>query len=203
MKTLQVTRQANGGLHCATFASAVADAHPALRNYSAAILVPSSTCSTLAAPYLNQMVCAPDHRPSCRACPTEPHGRASAASPIARADGVSDMTPNTAYIYLSVAIISEVIGTLALKSSDGFSKVYPSLTVIAGYAVAFFFLSLALRTVPVGIAYAIWAGAGTALIVLVSAVLLKQSLDAAALIGIPLIVAGIVIINLGSQAAAH
>jgi small multidrug resistance pump len=113
------------------------------------------------------------------------------------------MTPNMAYVYLSVAIISEVIGTLALKSSDGFSKVYPSVTVIAGYAVAFFFLSLTLRTVPVGIAYAIWAGAGTALIVLVSAVLLKQSLDAAALIGIPLIVAGIVIINLGSHAAAH
>jgi small multidrug resistance pump len=123
--------------------------------------------------------------------------------PIARADGVPDMTPNTAYIYLSVAIISEVIGTLALKSSDGFSKVYPSVTVLAAYAVAFFFLSLTLRTVPVGIAYAIWAGAGTALIVLVSAVLLKQSLDAAALIGIPLIVAGIVIINLGSHAAAH
>src|SRR5262245_37602795 len=108
-----------------------------------------------------------------------------------------------AYIYLSAAILSEVIGTLTLKSSDGFSKLHPSLIVIAAYAVAFFFLSLALRTMPVGIAYAIWAGAGTALIVLVSAVLLKQGLDAAALIGIPLIVAGIVIINLGSQAAVQ
>ena len=112
-----------------------------------------------------------------------------------------------AYIYLTAAIITEVIGTLALKASDGFSKFQPSAIVVAGYATAFFFLSRTLRTMPVGIAYAIWAGSGTALIVLVGAMLFKQSPDTDALIGIvgiALILAGIVVINLGwSEISAH
>jgi len=112
---------------------------------------------------------------------------------------------NMAYIYLIIAaIITEVIGTLALKASDGFSKFQPSAIVVAGYATAFFFLSRTLRTMPVGIAYAIWAGSGTALIVLVGAMLFKQSPDTDALIGIALILAGIVVINLGSsEISAH
>lgn len=111
---------------------------------------------------------------------------------------------NMAYIYLTAAIITEVIGTLALKASDGFSKFQPSAVVVAGYATAFFFLSRTLRTMPVGIAYAIWAGSGTALIVLVGAILFKQSPDTDALIGIALILAGIVVINLGSsEISAH
>jgi small multidrug resistance pump len=109
---------------------------------------------------------------------------------------------NMAYIYLTAAIITEVIGTLALKASDGFSKFQPSAIVVTGYAAAFFFLSLALRTMPVGIAYAIWAGSGTALIVLVGAILFRQTPDTDALIGIALILAGIVVINLGSSEMA-
>ena len=108
-----------------------------------------------------------------------------------------------AYLYLTVAIVSEVVGTLALKASDGFSKLQPSLIVLAGYAASLFFLSLAFRTLPVGVAYAIWAGLGTALIVFASVVMFKQIPDAAALIGIALIVAGIVVINLGSEMTTH
>ena len=87
-----------------------------------------------------------------------------------------------AYVYLTIAIVAEVMGTLALKASDGFSKLQPSLIVLAGFAAALFFLSLAFRTVPVGVAYAIWSGLGTTLIVVASSVLFKQIPDAAALI---------------------
>lgn len=108
-----------------------------------------------------------------------------------------------AYFYLTIAIVAEVIGTLALKASDGFTRLQPSLVVVAGYAVAFLCLSLTLRSIPVGITYAIWAGAGIALVILASAALFGQKLDAAALIGVAMIVGGIAVINLGSQAAAH
>ena len=78
------------------------------------------------------------------------------------------------YVYLAIAIIAEVIGTSALKASEEFTRLVPSLIVVAGYVVAFFFLSLTLRTIPVGIAYAIWAGAGIALIVAVGAILFNR-----------------------------
>jgi small multidrug resistance pump len=100
--------------------------------------------------------------------------------------------------FLSIAIIAEVIATSFLKSTDGFTRPGPSLVVIIGYLVAFYFLSLSLRTLPVGIAYAIWAGVGVALIALIGWAILGQALDAAAIVGISLIVAGVVILNVFS-----
>lgn len=107
------------------------------------------------------------------------------------------------WLYLSAAIISEVAGTSALRSAEGFTRLVPSCIVIAGYATAFFFLSLTLKTIPVGIAYAIWSGAGTALVTLVAWVFMGQKLDAAAGIGILLIIAGVLVLNLCSKSAAH
>lgn len=107
------------------------------------------------------------------------------------------------WLFLSVAIASEVAATSALKATEGFTRLWPSLLVVGGYGVAFFFLSLTLRTMPVGIAYAVWSGAGTALITLIAWLLLGQSLDAAAVIGIGLIVAGVVVLNLFSGSVAH
>ncbi|HQR03561.1 MAG: multidrug efflux SMR transporter [Proteobacteria bacterium] len=108
-----------------------------------------------------------------------------------------------AWLSLAIAIISEVIGTSALQASAGFSRPLPSLIVVAGYALAFYFLSLTLRTMPVGVAYAIWSGAGVALIALVGWVFLGQKLDAAAFLGLGLIVAGVVVLNLFSTAGSH
>ena len=87
------------------------------------------------------------------------------------------------WMYLAVAIVAEVIATSALKASDGFSRLAPSLVVVAGYGVAFVCLSLTLRTIPVGIAYAIWSGVGIVLIALVGHFAFSQVLDAAALVG--------------------
>ncbi len=99
------------------------------------------------------------------------------------------------YFYLAIAIIGEVIGTSALKATEGFSRLGPSLVVVAGYGVAFYFLALALKTIPVGVAYAIWSGVGVALITLIGWAVFKQKLDAPALLGIALIVAGVVVIQ--------
>ncbi|MFE8034830.1 DMT family transporter [Thiohalocapsa marina] len=107
------------------------------------------------------------------------------------------------WIYLSVAIISEVIGTSALNASDGFTRLLPSVVVVVAYLVSFFFLSLTLKTIPVGIAYAIWSGAGVALITLIGWVLFGQTLDLAGVIGISLIVLGVVVLNLFSSSVAH
>lgn len=104
------------------------------------------------------------------------------------------------YLYLSIAIIAEVIGTSALKAAEGFTRPGPSLLVIVGYGVAFYFLSLVLKTIPVGIAYAIWAGVGVALITLVGVVFFSQQLDLAAVIGMALIVLGVVVIQVFSNA---
>ncbi len=104
-----------------------------------------------------------------------------------------------AYLYLSIAIVAEVIATSALKASNQLTVLLPSLLSFSGYAVAFFFLALALKWIPVGIAYAIWAGVGIALISIVGAVLFRQMLDAPAIVGIALIVAGVAIINLYSN----
>jgi small multidrug resistance pump len=108
-----------------------------------------------------------------------------------------------AWLCLSIAIVSEVIATSALKASDGFSRLVPSAIVVVGYAVAFYFLSLTLKTVPVGVAYAIWSGAGIALITLIGWVLFGQRLDAPALIGMALIVAGVVVMQVFSRTAVH
>ena len=107
------------------------------------------------------------------------------------------------YVYLAIAIVAEVIGTSALKASAEFTRLVPSLIVVGGYAVSFFFLSLTLRTMPVGIAYAIWAGAGIALIVAVGAVLFQQVPDLPAIVGLTLIVAGVVIVNTMSHTTVH
>ncbi len=105
--------------------------------------------------------------------------------------------------YLAIAIISEVLATSALKASDGFTRLYPSIIVVVGYSSAFYFLSLTLRTIPVGIAYAVWSGVGVVLISLVGWILYGQRLDAPAFIGIGLIAAGVVVLNVFSKAVAH
>lgn len=106
------------------------------------------------------------------------------------------------WLYLFVAIISEVVGTVALKSSQGFTRLMPSLLVVAGYAAAFYFLSLTLSAIPMGIAYAIWSGVGILLVSLAGYVLYHQTLDLPAVLGIVLIVAG-VLLSLFSKSAAH
>lgn len=107
------------------------------------------------------------------------------------------------YVYLAIAIIAEVIGTAALQASEGFSKLMPSLLVLVGYAIAFYCLSMVLKTIPVGIAYAIWSGLGIVLITLVGAVLFRQKLDLAAVIGILLIITGVVVMQVFSNSVGH
>ena len=104
---------------------------------------------------------------------------------------------------LAIAIVAEVIGTSFLKSSEGFTRLLPSAIVVVTYVIAFYFLGLTLKTLPVGIAYAVWAGAGVALITLVGYLFFGQALDAPALIGIVLIVSGVVVINLFSASVRH
>jgi small multidrug resistance pump len=107
------------------------------------------------------------------------------------------------WMYLLIAISGGVIATSALKASEGFTKLTPSGLVVVGYAVAFYFLSLTLTSIPVGIAYAVWSGLGVVLISLIGWVFLGQSLDWAAVAGIVLIIAGVLVINLLSDAAPH
>jgi small multidrug resistance pump len=107
------------------------------------------------------------------------------------------------YVYLSIAIALEVIATTMLKASDGFTRLWPSVVSLAGYAAAFYVLALTMRTIPVGIIYAIWSGAGIVLITLVGWVVYDQKLDAAALVGLTLIVAGVGIVNLFSKSVVH
>ena len=107
------------------------------------------------------------------------------------------------WFYLAIAIVSEVVATSALKATEGFTRWVPSLLVVVGYASAFYFLSLTLRSIPIGVAYAVWSGAGVVLVSLVGWILYQQALDAAALIGIGLIVVGVLVLNLFSKAVAH
>jgi len=107
------------------------------------------------------------------------------------------------WLFLSIAIIAEVVATSSLKSSDGFTKILPSVMVVIGYGVAFYFLSLTLKTIPVGIAYAIWSGSGIVLISLIGWLALGQTLDTASVFGMGLIVAGVVVINVFSNATTH
>lgn len=113
------------------------------------------------------------------------------------------MSDMNAYVYLMVAIAAEVVATSALKASEGFTRTGPSLVVAIGYGVAFYALSLTLRTIPVGISYAIWSGVGIVLITLVAWLLYGQRIDMPALIGMALIVAGVLVINLFSRTAGH
>ena len=105
------------------------------------------------------------------------------------------------WVYLGLAIFSEVVATASLKSTEGFTRLVPSIVVLVGYSAAFYFLSLTLDTIPIGVAYAVWSGVGVATITLVSFVLYDQKLDAAGLIGIGLIVAGVVVLRLCSEAS--
>lgn len=107
------------------------------------------------------------------------------------------------WAFLLLAIVSETIATSTLKSSEGFSRLWPSVITVVGYVVAFYFLSLTLRTIPVGIAYAIWSGVGVVLITLVGWFIFGQKLDAPALIGMGLIVCGVLVMNLFSTATGH
>ena len=107
------------------------------------------------------------------------------------------------WLFLSVAIVAEVIATTALKSSEGFSRPLPSIIVVVGYLIAFYFLSLTLKTIPVGVAYAVWSGVGLMLIALVSWWLYGQKLDLATITGMCMIMAGILVINLFSTSGGH
>lgn len=106
------------------------------------------------------------------------------------------------WFFLGVAIAAEVVATSSLKASAGFTKVVPSVLVIAGYVLAFYFLSLTLKTIPVGIAYAIWAGVGIVFIALVGWLLFGQKLDWASVLGMGLIILGVIVINVFSEAGA-
>ena len=104
------------------------------------------------------------------------------------------------YWYLAIAIVAEVLATSALKESQGFSKLLPTLLVMAGYGASFYFFSLVLQTVPIGVAYALWAGLGIVLITIVGAVVFGQKMDLAAILGIALIICGVVVLRVFSSA---
>ena len=108
-----------------------------------------------------------------------------------------------AYVYLTIAIVAEVVGTTSLKASEEFTRLVPSLVVAVGYSVSFYFLSMVLRSIPVGITYAVWSGMGVVLVAIAGAVVYKEVPDVSALLGIAMIVAGVVIMNLFSNTVAH
>ena len=107
------------------------------------------------------------------------------------------------WLMLFIAIVAEVIATSPLKSTEGFTRLWPSVVVVVAYETAFILLSLCLKKIPVGIVYAVWSGVGVALITLVAWFFLDQPLDAPALAGLALIVGGVVVINVFSKAAAE
>lgn len=109
----------------------------------------------------------------------------------------------TSWIYLMIAIVAEVIATSALRASDGFERVLPSVIVVVGYSTAFYFLSMTLKTIPVGVAYAVWSGVGIVLISAVGWVMFGQKLDLGAVVGIALIAAGVIVLNVFSRSSAH
>ncbi|AOY88368.1 QacE family quaternary ammonium compound efflux SMR transporter [Marinobacter salinus] len=107
------------------------------------------------------------------------------------------------WLFLGIAIVAEVVATSGLKASEGFTRLWPSLLVIGGYAVAFYFLSITLKEIPVGLAYAIWAGLGIVLVAFIGWLIYGQTLDAASVIGMALIISGVVVINVFSKSVAH
>lgn len=104
------------------------------------------------------------------------------------------------WVYLSIAIFAEIIATTALKKAEGFSVLLPSIVTVSGYAIAFYFLSLSLKSIPVGVAYAVWSGVGIVAISIIGLVLFKQRLDTAGMIGVGFIVVGVLILNVFSKA---
>ena len=108
-----------------------------------------------------------------------------------------------AYIYLGLAIIAEVIATSSLRATEEFTKIGPTITMIVGYGVAFYCMTLALRAIPLGITYAIWSGLGIVLVSIVGIVLFDEKLDLPAAIGMGLIIAGVVVINAFSKMVPH
>lgn len=110
---------------------------------------------------------------------------------------------NTAYLFLGAAIVAEVIATSLLKTSEGFTRLWPSVATVVGYGVSFYCLAQTLGSMPTGVVYAIWSGAGIVLISLIGWILFKQSLDTPALLGMGLIIAGVLVINLFSESVAH
>ncbi|OUS08681.1 QacE family quaternary ammonium compound efflux SMR transporter [Rhodobacterales bacterium 52_120_T64] len=107
------------------------------------------------------------------------------------------------YLYLLVAVVTETIGTASMQASEQFTRFWPSVLLIVAYGVSFYFLSLTLRYMQVSIVYAIWSGLGIVLIGIIGWMFFKQSLDFAAILGMALIVAGVVVINMFSNSATH
>lgn len=107
------------------------------------------------------------------------------------------------WIFLGVAIVSEVIATSALSASSGFTKLVPSVITVVGYAIAFYFLSLTLKVIPVGIAYALWSGLGVVSVAMIGWLWFGQKLDVAAITGMALIISGVVVMNVFSKGITH
>ncbi|QGH63596.1 SMR family transporter [Serratia proteamaculans] len=107
------------------------------------------------------------------------------------------------FMYLTMAIVAEVIATTMLKASEGFTRLWPSLVVVVGYAVAFWGLSMVVKTMPLGIVYAIWSGMGIVLVSIAAVFVYQQKLDLPAVLGMGLIIAGVLVINLLSKTAGH
>lgn len=132
------------------------------------------------------------------------NGRVDTPGPaLAPPTSTPEYRVNTQWLYLGIAIVAEVIATSTMKATQGFSRLGPSLVVAAGYLVAFYFLSLTLRTLPVGVAYAVWSGVGIALVSLIAWLVYGQTLDGPAIVGMALIVAGVVVLNGFSKSVAH
>lgn len=108
-----------------------------------------------------------------------------------------------AWLQLLLAIVAEVVATSALKASDGFTRLWPAIIVVLGYSVSFYCLSLVLKTIPVGITYAVWSGLGIVLITLAAWWLYGQTIDTAGLVGMGLILAGVVVLNVFSRSGGH
>lgn len=109
----------------------------------------------------------------------------------------------TNWVFLAMAIVAEVVATSSLKASEGFTRLWPSAVVVVGYGVAFYLLGLALRTIPVGTAYAIWAGLGIVLVAAAGWLVFGQKLDAWGIVGMVLIVSGVFVLNVLSKTSVH
>ena len=108
-----------------------------------------------------------------------------------------------AYILLALAIVSEVTGSTFLVKSEGFTQLVPSILVVVFYVISFYLLSQVIKTIPLGVAYAIWGGVGIVLTALIGFLIFRQSLDSAALIGIALIIGGVIVMNIFSKTVGH
>ena len=108
-----------------------------------------------------------------------------------------------AYLYLAIAIVAEVAATSALKASEEFTRLAPSLVVVIGYGVAFYFMTLVIRTIPIGITYAIWSGVGIVLVTITGIALYDQTPDVPAIIGMAFIIIGVIVIHIFSKTVGH